>query len=34
MGYVASALVEIVSLELPKTQVTYIDEKGRKRTLE
>ena len=34
MGYVASALVEIVSLELPKTQITYIDEKGRKRTLE
>jgi len=34
MGYISSALVEIVSLELPKTQITYIDEKGRKRTLE
>jgi hypothetical protein len=34
MGYIASPLVEIVSLEIPKTQVTYIDEKGRKRMLE
>jgi len=34
MGYVAVPLVEIVSLELPKTQVTYADEKGRKRKLE
>jgi len=34
MGYVATPLVEIVSLELPKTQVTYSDEKGRKRRLE
>jgi len=34
MGYVAVPLVEIVSLELPKTQVTYADEKGRKRRLE
>jgi hypothetical protein len=34
MGYVASPLVEIVSLELPKTQVTYLDERGRKKTLE
>ncbi len=34
IGYVASPLVEIVSLELPKTHVSYIDEKGRKRVLE
>jgi len=34
MGYVASPLVEIVSLELPETQVSYFDEKGRKRSLE
>jgi hypothetical protein len=34
MGYVASPLVEIVSFELPKTQVTFYDEKGRKRSLE
>ena len=34
MGYVAMPLVEIISLELPKTQVTYADEKWRKRKLE
>ena len=33
MGYVASSLVEIVSLEIPKTKVSYFDEKGRKRVL-
>jgi len=33
MGYVASPLVEIVSLELPKTKVTFFDEKGGKREL-
>jgi hypothetical protein len=34
MGYIASSLVEIVSLELPKTKVTFYDEKGKKKSLE
>ncbi len=34
LGYTASPLVEIVSLELPKTKVTFFDEKGRKRELQ
>jgi hypothetical protein len=34
MGYIASPLVEIISLDLPKTKATFIDEKGIKKTLE
>jgi hypothetical protein len=34
MGYVASSLVEIISLEIPKTKVTFYDEKGRKKSLD
>jgi hypothetical protein len=34
VGYIASSLVEIISLELPKTIVNYFDEKGRKKSLQ
>jgi hypothetical protein len=34
VGYIASSLVEIISLELPKTIVNYFDEKGRKKILQ